>query len=487
MKHRLAEALRRPVIRPRAEALSELLCRQQERWGDRPTAHTQQALIDGRPLLVTGQQCGLLGGPALVLWKLLGMLRLADDVAASGSARPLCVFWMEANDHDWAEAATPGHPFANGLPLPDEASRGKSVGRIRPGTDWWRDQSETLALPAGSGVDELPPFLPAGEDSLTEGFARFLRHLVPTDDLLLLDPSDPGFRAFATPFFEKLHAARHDLLTCFAEDTETMVRQGRKPPVQVDDAAPWFMEDEAGRRRRPQIGEALARPESLSANVLSRPLLQDDLLRPAATVLGPTEALYHRQIQGARSLLGIPEVIPVDRPHLQLIRSEDERRLVDAGANPWLPPQAGDPWPEEVLSRFPEGGAWQQDRHILAAASSGITELAERWIRLSGRKDLGSRATRIGELIDQLDGQLQVALKGIHKSELRLLHDAGAWQDGSRGTQERRVNAWALLARMGGQGVFAELRARVDPIAREQQRFVCSTDNSGITLERVLP
>ena len=56
----------------------------------------------GAVAVVTGQQVGLLSGPAYTVYKALTAARIAADLTAHGrTAVP--VFWLATEDHDWAE------------------------------------------------------------------------------------------------------------------------------------------------------------------------------------------------------------------------------------------------------------------------------------------------------------------------------------------------------------------------------------------------
>ena len=61
--------------------------------GDAATSRNLDRLRDGAAAVLTGQQVGLLGGPAFSVYKALTAIRLANDLTASGTdAVP--VFWL---------------------------------------------------------------------------------------------------------------------------------------------------------------------------------------------------------------------------------------------------------------------------------------------------------------------------------------------------------------------------------------------------------
>jgi hypothetical protein len=455
----------------RDTALVELLLRQQERFGIVVSDRQRQQLADGAPLFLTGQQCGLFGGPALTLWKLLGMLALADRLEAAGRPRPLCLFWMESNDHDWKEAAAAGYPLSAQLKAPETGTA--SVGRILLSPDWWQEQAPLLE-PLQAALD---PSLREGIElqacsNLVQAFAKVLKAILPASDLLLLDPSDPEFRNISLPVYEAMQAHGHNLSQAIARDTSKLLTKGMKAPVAVDDRPLWFLEDGAGNRQRMQEWETNPDPEKLSPNALGRVLLQDALLKPAAVILGPTERAYHKQLLSAREVLGLCRPLELDRPRLQLARRRDVIQFEGAGLDPWNAPHPGDPWSIDFLERLPGGEACRRDMWSITQARDTMLNTINPYLTDPSAADLEKRAGRISELISQLAEQLLARHKATHRSSLKDLHAKGIWQDGSRGAQERRVNSLALLTRMGGLAIVDRLLKKMDPLGHDQQRFI---------------
>ncbi len=455
----------------RDTALVELLLRQQERFGIMVSDRQQQQLADGAAMLVTGQQCGVLCGPALTLWKLLGMLALADRLEAAGKPRPLCLFWMESNDHDWKEAAAAGYPLHGALKAPVEGAR--SVGKLELRPEWWQLHAPVLETAlAALDQEEKERINLESCSNLVDAFAAVLRAILPTSDLLLFDPSDPDFRELSLPVYEAMQARGQKLSQAIARDTSKLLTKGMKAPVAVDDRPLWFLEDGAGNRQRMQEWETNPDPEKLSPNALGRVLLQDALLKPAAVILGPTERAYHQQLLSARDILGFARPLELDRPRLQLARRSDVIHFERAGLDPWNAPHPGDPWSIDFLERLPGGDTCKRDMMSITQARDTMLKTINPYLTDSSAADLEKRAGRISDLVTQLADQLLARHKATHRSMLKDLHATGIWQDGSRGAQERRVNSLALLVRMGGLAIVDRLLKKVDPLGNDQQRFI---------------
>src|SRR6266567_1816168 len=61
--------------------------------GDSETTRTLDRLQNGAAAVVTGQQVGLLGGPAFSVYKALTAIRLANELTASGT-NAVPIFWL---------------------------------------------------------------------------------------------------------------------------------------------------------------------------------------------------------------------------------------------------------------------------------------------------------------------------------------------------------------------------------------------------------
>lgn len=476
----LAEACRRPAA-PAARTRRLQVAEALRDWpgGSRPEAEAAawRQLADGNaPVLVAGQQAGLAGGVALTLWKTLALAVAADRLEEQTGVRPVCVFWVEGNDHDWVEAATPGWPLKGWTAPRPAGAEERPVGRIELPESWWREQSSLLA-PLVEAWPARERDLLAGTcaGSLTRHTALLLRSLLPECGILALDPSLPALRDVAGPFARELQERESELIRALAEDTERLRAAGQAAPVQVDGRPPWFGEDGEGRRRRAQAGVRVP-AERFSPGVLTRVLLQDWLLTPAASFLGPTELAYHGQAAAAGRLMGLPRTLRLPRPRLQLLSRVDGQAWPRGTVDPWSPPQSGQAWPEDLLLALPGGGELQGRLARLAVLQTELLALCA-----GGRADL----EQLGRRQEALGGQLRQALieahKAAHRAELKGLHERAAWQDGPAGAQERRVNALALLGHMGGSAVLSDLRRLLDPCAEGQQRFICDPSTGRVT------
>lgn len=341
--------------------LAGVLARQARRWTDDadvpPTRNALDRLRHPHSVcVVTGQQVGLLGGPAFTLTKAAATVALARRLRAQG-IEAVPIFWMATQDHDVAEvdgvARLEGAPLRLGLP-----DTGGPVGRLRvepaivPVLDRWAEElarAPGVSPAAVAGVrarlgDVYHPGI-----RLSDAFARWLSSLF-GGELLVLDPDDEAFARLARPLYRRAlteHAAVRDAL----HRARSRLRSaGEREVVPTGrDVSELFYLDQRGRRVRltPEDGgvrwpggfldhEALAdhlrrTPERFTPAALLRPVAQNAVFPTLAQIAGPTEARYLAQTDELHAWAGVPRAVVLRRPDVHLSSSRDELELVDVG------------------------------------------------------------------------------------------------------------------------------------------------------------
>ncbi len=303
----------------------------------------------GTVVVATGQQVGLLGGPAYTIYKALTAIRLARWLTDQGtSAVP--VFWLASEDHDFAEV---NHSWVFGPSHePVRIDAGASSGDGGPAGD--------VPVPSGI-VDELQRTLSgfafadevtalAGEAYVAGGsfagaFRALMGKLLPGYGLLYLDPLRPAVRELAAPMLRRALESSSGLVSEVIERNRALEDAGYHAQVHVEPESTLLFLLDGNRRlplRRDEGGyragtqhfsreELAERAVQLSPNALLRPVVQDYMLPVAATVVGPGETAYFAQSQVLyRSLLGrMPVVTP--RAGFTLLDSRAERLLLRYG------------------------------------------------------------------------------------------------------------------------------------------------------------
>jgi bacillithiol biosynthesis cysteine-adding enzyme BshC len=298
--------------------VADVLEEQNRAWGASESAlHNIQRLREGAHAVVTGQQVGLFGGPLLAFLKVASTLALTRQLERGGVAC-VPVFWMASEDHDLAEvnqALLLTHDFSL-APFQAQTTgvEGGPVSEIRLAEDTdalIRRAAEVLGHSAGA--DYLRETYRPGE-TFSNAYARFYARVFAEHGLILLDPAHPELHRIAAPLFiAAVSRARELDEALFARNAELQAA-GYHQQVKVTDlSTPLFALVDGARvpvhrangafsigSQQLSAEDLIARirksPESFSANVLLRPVLQDLWLPTLAYFGGPAEIAYFAQV-----------------------------------------------------------------------------------------------------------------------------------------------------------------------------------------------
>jgi len=347
---------------PRDRArLSAIVDAQLARRGSAPEAKQSAARLKepSAVAVVTGQQAGVFGGPLYTLLKAISAIQLARQIEQAQSVPVVPVFWIEADDHDWAEVKSADLLDADlqvrqvSLDDPDGAG-------TRPVASIALDARVDAAITALESA--LPPteFTPqvlaklrlcyrAGA-TLSTALGCWLDELLGKHGLVVFEASDPAAKPLAADLFvhELSHSA--DTASLVRAATDKMRQLGHAPQVEAtDDGTTLMYVDGEGRRpikRRDggyAIGgasrtaaelsaEAKAHPERFSPGVLLRPIVQDRLFPTIAYVGGPSEIAYQAELLDVYRAFGVEPPLLVSRGSATLLDSAAMRFLEKSGS-----------------------------------------------------------------------------------------------------------------------------------------------------------
>jgi bacillithiol biosynthesis cysteine-adding enzyme BshC len=327
------------------EFLDDLLA-MNERWGASPAAIAAgEAVREGLGfVVVTGQQPALLGGPLLTLYKVATALSLARAAAATLGAPVATLFWNAADDVDLGEVASATLPDVRlsmqRLSLGERALPPRTmVGAVGVG-----EMSAALdAVPriaAGSpgeagAISALAGARGAARD-LGEFAAALLLRLFPGEPLLVLDARSRPLRRAGAGLFRGYAARREEVARAVAARGDAVEAAGGRRAIDAEAARLCLFATPGQEREKLAEHEAVAimgrwvteSPESLSPNVVLRPVLQESVLPSLGMVAGPGETAYLAEIDPVFDLLGVAR--PCVWPRLlATVLPEDAIRLAE--------------------------------------------------------------------------------------------------------------------------------------------------------------
>jgi bacillithiol biosynthesis cysteine-adding enzyme BshC len=312
----------------RRALVTRILERQNRAWGAGPnTVANIKRFRKGACAIVTGQQVGLLGGPVFSIYKALTTVKLAREAEKLGMDC-VPVFWLATEDHDLAEVNQVRLPNAEGG-LENLAANLQSKADAPVGTIKFGPEINDVLARAGEllGESEWTQWLVesyrSGED-FGSAFAKLYTRVFKDFGVILLDGSDPELDEIASPLYsaaiqnaseiageliergKQLEAAGYHQQVRVTDSSTLlfMIREGTRIPIHEADSGDFLAgEHKIGRQELERL--ASASPQSLSPNVLLRPVVQDFLLPTLAYCGGAAEVAYFAQANVVyRRLLG---------------------------------------------------------------------------------------------------------------------------------------------------------------------------------------
>jgi len=404
----------------RSAAVATALISSNKHWGIFARGPLEQWQRGETVTLVAGQQAGFAGGPLYTLAKLATLIKMKRELEAAG--RPATAFfWIATEDHDFDEVAQLNVPVST-------LGSDKSVNR----------QLDLLCMRAVRGAADgraVVGSLPVPESLITQLLALFdiprpawlrpgvtfrdsFAELIATvagSDVILVDALLPELRRAGASLFGQIHARRGEMQAALAKRGEELQSAGYNEQVIAKDGEEYtllFELDDDGNR---QPWTRVADPERTSTSALTRPLLQDFVLRPDVFIGGPAEVAYYAQIAPLYDLLGVTMPRVALRSHVLVA----PKRLVRAFERYEIDPADVFQAPEALLANHEP----RDVARIRALKDEGKRELMQ---RIEAISDLalpadhslaGSIQRSIGHLEYHFDKLAERAIKGLVRKD----------------------------------------------------------------------
>jgi bacillithiol synthase len=381
---RSGDRSRAAALRPHSETLIDALIESNKRWGSNVGDEVRGWATGKTATIVTGQQVGLAGGPLYTAAKLASAIQWKRQLAAKGQQATI-FFWMASEDHDLAEATTvhlpvnaidPSHDVNRQLDLltirPRAVDSRSAVGPMQVPEETVRQIIDLLNVPRPSWLREGITF--------TDSFGELLATAFADERIVFVDSLLPELRRAATPFFEALMQKWTEAESAIGARSSELRQAGYDAQVIPRDGDAYtllFRLDERFNRNMIKKPEAVNDAATLSTSALTRPLLQDFVLRPDVFIGGPAEVAYYAQIAPLHELLDIPMPRVAIRGHVLVA----PRRVMKAATRYGI----------DIAGVFGTADALLVDRE--APGVSEIKAIAER-----AKSNLAEEIARIGEI-----------------------------------------------------------------------------------------
>ncbi|WP_042159787.1 bacillithiol biosynthesis cysteine-adding enzyme BshC [Paenibacillus gorillae] len=465
-------------------ALAEALRDYNTKFQTAPEAQASiNAIAEGAPVIVGGQQAGLWSGPLMVVHKAVSIIGAARWATKQLGKTVVPVFWIAGEDHDWDEA---NHTYVltaeqelRKLSVQRPEGARTSVSRTVIHEDTWKELLAELeqSLPHSEFKPVMLEQLSQAAErsqSLSDLFAGILTTLFGKEGLVVLDADDAAIRKLEAPMFRRLIEQNDELERAYVAAADKVKGFGYELQADVvPGSANLFVFQAANGNERTLLHKldgkfqdrkgqvSLTKEEllqladqetsQLSNNVLTRPLMQDYLLPVLGTVLGPGEIAYWALTGGAFRHLDMEMPIVVPRMSFTLVEGTVAKHMAKYGLTF-----------EDVATRFDEKKQhWltEQDQLSIderfAAVKQSFNDMYGPLLELAssvqpGLAKLGeTNRQKIVEQIEYLESKTKDAHNKQYEASIRQLDRIALslWPSGK--PQERVSNMTSYWNRYG--------------------------------------
>lgn len=463
--------------------LVEILRAQNEGFGASPQTleHIGLLLKPTTYAVVTGQQVSLFGGPLYTIFKAITAVKLCARLKES---HPRCefvpVFWIEGEDHDFAEMNHAG--------LLDAESRLVRVEYLPGGELPERNLGPIGELAFDAALEQTFERLGATLQkteftekllgdlrtsycqgrTFNQAFTSWMGSLFRDAGLVFISANDSRLKRLLSPLFVRevteFPAISQIVINQSAELEKSYHAQVKPRSINL------FMFHKGGRylieprendfslkgtrhfiSKEDMLKIAQETPELLSPNVILRPLAQDILLPTAVYVAGPSEIAYHAQLKPVYDHLGVPQ--PVVYPRASASYLEERLRRAMERYELELPEFFGDIGrvTEKVVEQISEvkldvifGNATKHVQDALIELKFGLNELDP---TLLGA--LESTTGKIDTTIAVLKEKAVAAQKRRNETAVRQIEKAANTLMPNAGLQEREISILHYMNKYG--------------------------------------
>ncbi len=393
----------------------------------------------GSYCVVTGQQLGLMGGPALTFLKAISCLLLARETGA------IPIFWAATDDHDISEINHAYQVDAYGnlaryqLNWPQNAASVEDLVLLPQHIEVMRAFWHAL----GPFEPSMP--LPKPGERYADVMLRILIETFAGTGLLFLEPR--LLRPLTRPIFQEEIAACDEFAAILRDTTKRLWNAGGHAPINVSAGPNLFYKDANGHRTKVHregnafrihqqiftesdlLNEVEDYPERFSPSAALRPIVQNALMPVLAYVAGPTELAYHSQLLGYHQAHNVPMTWVVPRVSATFITPLARRILDIIGMTPW--------------QRLPT--TWNQLMPDFEGLGEQLAEEVQQQVEVHFGSDVHVDATIEEFARHVIDRAIQKRLDslGLPHHALHLLHNMLSPQERR---QERVLSWWTFQA-----------------------------------------
>ncbi|MDR6124286.1 bacillithiol biosynthesis cysteine-adding enzyme BshC [Bacillus sp. SLBN-46] len=280
-------------------------------------------------VVIGGQQAGILTGPLYSIHKVISIIKLAEQKERQLGVPVVPVFWIAGEDHDFQEVNhvfVPVNQKVDKWTYPERVLQKKMVSDIELNKDVCLTWVQNIIGNFGE-TEHTNTLLQFAEEQVSRSknfvdfFANIIMELFKDYGLLIVDSGNKDFRLIQRDFFTQ-QIEQHETITfSVLEQQKQIGNKGYPITIDISDqAANLFFYDQKENERilleynrelnrfvgksgtasfsKEELMELVStKPEQLSNNVVTRPLMQEWLFPTLAFIAGPGEISYWAELK----------------------------------------------------------------------------------------------------------------------------------------------------------------------------------------------
>ena len=427
--------------------------------------------------LTTGHQLNVFTGPVFMIYKILHVIRLSEELKKK---YPDCefvpVFWMATEDHDYEEISS---VELFGRDLKWETSQTGAVGRFETeGLEALKD--EIRASFSRVDTTQIDAFLSAYIGAnLTEATFSLIHELFSEYGLLCIDGDHALLKRQFVPIVQK-ELSEEFSYKAVIKTNERLIHEGwkvqatprevnlfyltantRERIIKIEDG--FFIEGIGQRSLKELLEEVIVHPERFSPNVILRPVYQELLLPNLCYVGGAGEISYWLQLKGVFDHVSVPYPLIQVRTSILVIDSSTSKKMDKYGIALEDMFQDVHHLKEKYLAAEAsnEVDFTQIDEHLELLRGSITAHVMSCDEGLSGYAE--AEGVRLEKAIQGIKDKITKTVKQRHDTALRAIEQIHERIIPKNTMQERTVSMFSLAADGDLNGFIERVYTSIDP------------------------